>query len=223
MLAAVSKGEKVPLSVAAPAVPSEMVALVNRMLSVDAAARPASMDEVGAALEAMLPSAKRPRRKIVWVAASSLVAASALGLVIGAIHVSKAPPKKSSPRTSAAVSAAAKATQPGSPPNGCEVPDALLNYRVRGLSLRTIQSRIKAAGYSCFAFRLYAPEFGVVNYQSSTAQSCFANIMFGPRGSIAPMITNGRPHREDEQHSYAFVVPAGCPNALTKEDILRDE
>lgn len=224
LLAAVSKGDKRPLSVTAPAVPLPMVELVERMLAVDPAARPASMERVAAELQAMLPAPslrKRLRKRLRWGLGVGLAVVLLAGGVLGAAQLWSVRTKKRVPNSGNVSSASTEVAPTVMNPQGCVV-SALQDYRVRGLSLRTVESRILAAGYTCYTYRVYTPDFSILTYQSTSSQSCFANILFGSPASVGGAVVQGRPHREDEQHSYALVSPPGCPNPLQKEDILKD-
>jgi serine/threonine-protein kinase len=109
----VTSGARAPIVEVAPALPRDVAALVERMLAVDARARPADLRECVTVLCRHTPDARRRRRRT-W-SASLLAIAAALSIGVATLVVrGRAAPRAGAPITPASASAPAPASTPAS-------------------------------------------------------------------------------------------------------------
>jgi len=183
LYAAVLRHDVVPLRTVAPLVDDRLVAVVERAMAKDPAARFQSMSQVAAALEDLRrrPPQGRRLRAVLGVAALVAVSAAAIGIgafvaVTGPHRESRAPSegKSASPPP---VSAAAV--------SHC-IPEQDRGYVATGLKLSTVVSRAGAQGFRCSITRDIAV-YDLIRFEHPTDSLCGVNLFYGDSTALGSM------------------------------------
>ncbi len=197
ILAAIARGDALPLLDVAPRVPTTLASIVETAMAASPSERFSSADALANALEAAARGGPARRSRVGLVGLAGAVAA------LGAATLALAWPRGGA-HSPLATSGGGSA--PVDPP-ACEIPPHVLDYRVDGLSLRTLRERIEATGFVCARWARFSPDFGMVRFDRPQG-TCSFTVLYGAPKQVAAFGRDRRPDRADAESAFSLYLPA---------------
>lgn len=229
-LAAIGRRDAEPLAARAPDVPAALVAIVERAMALRPEDRFPSMEHLATALArssaprpAPPPTRARPAVGAVVGAAALAVGAVVLALAsAGGDRSTRQRDDESSDAPGPAPSLSAGSPAQPSLDWGTCPPASALDYRVRGLSLRTVHERATRAGFKCAASMQISAELSSIHFESSVSPFCSFNLFYGRPAAVGAARDPKTPDRSDADSSFGVVGNPACPQPVDASTLLGD-
>lgn len=215
---AVLRHDIVPLAQLEPALEPRLVAVVERAMAKDPAARFQSMGELATALDALRSPPKGRRRIGPALAIGTISAMCAAAIGIGAfIAVSYEPPPRPGPSAHPSPDApVARAPGPAAEGTSC-IPEQDQGFAAAGVRLATVVARARAAGFRCSLTRHYVG-YELLRMEHPRDAQCGVNVFYGDAASLRSMgLVIPAQARADATHAIVLSQASTCASPAPVE------